>query len=277
MEPIGILPNCGYPHYYLIVQTLSNIRLYKIHESNSLLCPLNARSPRTADVTLIRALNLSSLIQPWLWRENLKSMKMVLLYVIYHNKRAELIFYCAPKQVKQLKLIPFPNMEPDNDVAMSDIEPILPAVHSRLYSNASSFSSNGSDSPSSDSRMYWTIPPHMGALLTIILAVCPVFSVCPSPFFSTDTVVLDHPDFTLSSNNNQIGLLQPKSTFVHHGYAIDYTHFWMLPLILRSTSHSSTCTQIPKLRIACASGIGGQRSMWTHCEECGAISIVESD
>lgn len=43
-------------------------------------------------------------------------------------------------------------MEPDSEVAMSDIE--LPhIVHNRLYSNASSLSSNGSDSPSSDSRL----------------------------------------------------------------------------------------------------------------------------
>jgi len=43
-----------------------------------------------------------------------------------------------------------------------------------------------------------------------------------------------------------------------------------------STS-SSNCTQIPKLRIACASSGNGQRTMWSHCEQCGAISMVDSD
>lgn len=37
------------------------------------------------------------------------------------------------------------------------------------------------------------------------------------------------------------------------------------------------CSQIPKLRVACASGLNGQRTMWSFCEQCGAISMVESD
>lgn len=37
----------------------------------------------------------------------------------------------------------------------------------------------------------------------------------------------------------------------------------------------SDCTQIPKLRIACGSGPSGQRSMWSMCEECGAVQMME--
>lgn len=40
---------------------------------------------------------------------------------------------------------------------------------------------------------------------------------------------------------------------------------------------SSHCSQIPKLRVACAAGLNGQRTMWSFCEQCGAISMVESD
>lgn len=43
------------------------------------------------------------------------------------------------------------------------------------------------------------------------------------------------------------------------------------------TPYRTNCIQIPKLKIACATGVNGQRTMWSHCEQCGAISMVESD
>ncbi|KAI9510830.1 hypothetical protein F5148DRAFT_498640 [Russula earlei] len=30
-----------------------------------------------------------------------------------------------------------------------------------------------------------------------------------------------------------------------------------------------------KLRVACAAGALGQRSMWSHCEQCGAIEMID--
>ncbi|KAI0683783.1 hypothetical protein BC835DRAFT_718514 [Cytidiella melzeri] len=55
----------------------------------------------------------------------------------------------------------------------------------------------------------------------------------------------------------QVGLMQPKGTsFTHHG---------------------QNCSQIPKLRMACAAGLNGQRTMWAHCEQCGAIEMVDTD
>ncbi|KAJ3518132.1 hypothetical protein NLJ89_g49 [Agrocybe chaxingu] len=122
---------------------------------------------------------------------------------------------------KQLKLVPFPNMEPDTDVAMSDAEPLYPdIIHSRLHSNASSLSS-ASDSPTSDSSAY------------------PTFDLYPMPFFRHDgSVDPDSHNYShysrQSSPNSQVGLLQPTSTFAHHG---------------------TNCTQIPKLRIACATTV----------------------
>ncbi|KAJ7072509.1 hypothetical protein C8F01DRAFT_1076493 [Mycena amicta] len=53
---------------------------------------------------------------------------------------------------------------------------------------------------------------------------------------------------------SSVGLLQPSSSFSHHG---------------------TSCSQIPKLKVACASGPNGQRTMWSFCEQCGAISMVD--
>lgn len=63
-------------------------------------------------------------------------------------------FFSHPVQnVKQLKLVPFPNFEPDMDVAMDEVVPVVIQNHTRLPSDASSFSSVASDescaSPSS--------------------------------------------------------------------------------------------------------------------------------
>ena len=41
--------------------------------------------------------------------------------------------------------------------------------------------------------------------------------------------------------------------------------------------NSQNCSQIPKLRMACAAGLNGQRTMWAHCEQCGAIEMVDFD
>ncbi|KAK0213015.1 hypothetical protein DFS33DRAFT_1370395 [Desarmillaria ectypa] len=114
------------------------------------------------------------------------------------------------KDAKQIKCVPFPHCKPDDDVAMSDAEPLYSSHHMRASSNASSASSD-TDSPSTESH----------------------YSAQPN-----------------------VGLLQPHSNFVHHG---------------------SRCSQIPKLRVACASGVHGQRTMWSFCEQCGAISMVDSD
>ncbi|TRM69745.1 hypothetical protein BD626DRAFT_563471 [Schizophyllum amplum] len=41
--------------------------------------------------------------------------------------------------------------------------------------------------------------------------------------------------------------------------------------------HGTNCTQIPKLRVACAAGPNGRRAMWSHCEQCGNIWMVDCD
>ncbi|KAF8983108.1 hypothetical protein BDQ17DRAFT_1350401 [Cyathus striatus] len=141
----------------------------------------------------------------------------------------------APICSKQLKLIPFPNTEPDDDVAMSEAEPLYPDIHhARISSNASAMSSNASSSPTNS-------PAY------------PIFDLYPIE----NSVDADGQNY--SSHSTQfppsIGLLQPTSSFSHHG---------------------SGCTQIPKLRVACATGVNGQRTMWSFCEQCGAISMVQS-
>ncbi|EDR09145.1 uncharacterized protein LACBIDRAFT_326529 [Laccaria bicolor S238N-H82] len=124
---------------------------------------------------------------------------------------------------------------------MSDAEPYT--HHLRIPSNASSTSSNASDSPLSHSPAY------------------PSFDLYPLPFFNGQgTVDLNSHNYSHYASQSPIspaiGLMQPSPSFTHHG---------------------TNCTQIPKLRMACASGPNGHRSMWSLCEQCGAISMIDKD
>ncbi|KAJ6603119.1 hypothetical protein B0H10DRAFT_2229877 [Mycena sp. CBHHK59/15] len=146
----------------------------------------------------------------------------------------------SPNNVKQLKLIPFPNCQADEDSYMSEAEPILyGAHHTRFPSNVSSASS-ASDSPLSASPAYAT------------------FDLYPLPFFGPDGTVdpnsHNYSRYAAQPPSPSVGLLQPSSAFAHHG---------------------SGCSQIPKLKVACAPGLNGQRTMWSFCEQCGAISMVD--
>ncbi|KAJ3759663.1 hypothetical protein EV360DRAFT_41482 [Lentinula raphanica] len=125
------------------------------------------------------------------------------------------------QNTKQLKLVPFPNYESDNDCMMSEAQPFYEHYHFRNTSSASSASSYSSSSP--------TTPPYI--------------SMSGISQTNQDTVC-------------NVGLLQPHTDFKHHG---------------------TSCSTIPKLRVACAPGLNGNRTMWSFCEECGAISMVNSD
>ncbi|KAJ7668414.1 hypothetical protein DFH06DRAFT_1181616 [Mycena polygramma] len=145
----------------------------------------------------------------------------------------------GPNNAKQLKLVPFPNYQPDEDSLMTDAEPIpYGAHHTRFPSNVSSASS-ALDSPSSTS-------PY------------PTFDLYPLPFFGADGNVdpnsHNFAHYAAQPPSPPVGLLQPSGAFAHHG---------------------SGCSQIPKLKVACASGLNGQRTMWSFCENCGAISMVD--
>ncbi|KAK0241977.1 hypothetical protein EDD85DRAFT_949048 [Armillaria nabsnona] len=101
------------------------------------------------------------------------------------------------KDAKQLKCVPFPHCEYDNDVAMSDAEPLYSSHHMRASSNASSASSDTPDSPSMESPAY------------------PNFELYPLPF-AESVDQNSHPCSGYSAQPN-VGLLQPHSNFVHHG------------------------------------------------------------
>jgi len=150
----------------------------------------------------------------------------------------------TPHNAKQLKLIPFPNMEVDEDTVMFDSAPLsADPHHSRLSSNASSASSDSSGSPTNGSP-----------------ACYPTFDIYPLPFFSNEgsvnTKSHEYSHYTRFPSTPPVGLLQPSGSFVHHG---------------------NGCSQVPKLRVACNPGLNGQRTMWSFCEQCGAISMVDSD
>ncbi|KIM69726.1 hypothetical protein SCLCIDRAFT_722522 [Scleroderma citrinum Foug A] len=139
---------------------------------------------------------------------------------------------------KQLKLVPFPGYEADTDVAMSDspssdLDLFFPENHhSRLVSTASTASSSSLSSSLFDAVDY------NSPLYPRLSAQEPTLDPCPT----------DSPKV--------IGLLQPTSSFAHHG---------------------SDCSQIPKLRVACSASPDGSRTMWSFCEQCGAISMVDTD
>ncbi|KAL4078331.1 hypothetical protein V8B97DRAFT_2003554 [Scleroderma yunnanense] len=149
---------------------------------------------------------------------------------------------------KQLKLVPFPGYEPDNDVAMSDspsdLDLFFPeSHHSRLVSTVSTASSSSVSSSLFDAVDYNS----------------PLY-----PRLSAQQPILD-PD-----SPKAVGLLQPVSSFSHHGGFQQFPSPYVFNL-------SSDCSQIPKLRVACSAGPDGSRTMWSFCEQCGAISMVDSD
>lgn len=71
----------------------------------------------------------------------------VSLLSLYHTSLAHV---SSHQNAKQLKLVPFPNYEPDMDVSMSD--DAMYAHHTRLSSTTSFTSTNASDSPLDNSR-----------------------------------------------------------------------------------------------------------------------------
>ncbi|KAJ3788622.1 hypothetical protein GGU11DRAFT_569908 [Lentinula aff. detonsa] len=140
------------------------------------------------------------------------------------------------QNTKQLKLVPFPNYEPDKDCTMSEAQPFYEHYHFRNTSSASSASSYASGSPTTPPSSFPSIEPYPLSLL---------------PDVSMSSV-----SYTNQVSISNVGLLQPHTDFKHHG---------------------SSCSTIPKLRVACAPGLNGNRTMWSFCEECGAISMVNSD
>lgn len=161
----------------------------------------------------------------------------------------------AYSNAKRPNLFAFPTSGVDSDVAMSDassdaglLTPLhFPAerpFHLRLDSNASTFSTSSEipslqNSPSSS--------PYY-----------PDFVLYPSVEQNANTNSPAYFDSPMTNSPKQpVGLIQPRRTaFTHHG---------------------QNCSQIPKLRMACASGLNGQRTMWAHCEQCGAIEMVDFD
>jgi hypothetical protein len=125
--------------------------------------------------------------------------------------------------------------------------------HARLVSNASSTSaselSSLENSPAS-SPYYpdFVLYPAVDTDMSVADASGSYFGSAGSTMSSASSPANYSP--------KPVGLMQPKgNTFTHHG----------------------ACSQIPKLRVACAAGLNGQRAMWAHCEECGAIEMVSTD
>jgi len=201
------------------------------------------------------------------------------------------------RQSKQLRLVPFPSYQADTDVAMSDalsdvssLEPVTSEQqhHMRLNSGASTSSS----SDYGDGTSLHTIVIVSTHCNVHIATAFPSFAIPPNPFFGSDgSVDVDSHNFSRFSDSppprRSVGLLEPKNNFLHHGLVpsivSDYTGRETVffadacILLLLDCVHRRNCTQIPKLRMACASNSHGQRSMWSHCEQCGAIEMMDPD
>ncbi|KAH9851420.1 hypothetical protein C2E23DRAFT_860603 [Lenzites betulinus] len=149
----------------------------------------------------------------------------------------------APANRKQSKLVPFPQTELDSDVAMSDASMSdLETLYIPTHPYHTRLPSNASYASSSASESPRNSPFDL-------------YPTEPDSYMA----VASHgfPDPSAAAPERSVGLLQPKGNgFVHHGQG---------------------CNQIPKLRMACSAGATGRRSMWAHCEECGAIEMVDSD
>lgn len=98
----------------------------------------------------------------------------------------------------------------------------------------------------------------------------PAFDLYPLPSYAMDcdTAAPTQP-VTPVDDVKGVGLMQPthvagsssnpNASMAHVGGSV----------------HGPHCTQIPKLRMSCSAGLYGRRTMWTHCEQCGAIEMVE--
>ncbi|EPQ57177.1 hypothetical protein GLOTRDRAFT_37701 [Gloeophyllum trabeum ATCC 11539] len=92
-----------------------------------------------------------------------------------------------------------------------------------------------------------------------------------------------YPSFDLYPFPNMYGANQAEQYFQSNYMLSPETSAKMASLLQpRNTTDifsasSPNCSQIPKLRIACSTGLTGSRTMWSHCEQCGAIQMVESD
>lgn len=110
-------------------------------------------------------------------------------------------------------MVPFPNCEPDTDVAMSDslpsdVELFFPENHhSRLHSTASSSSGSSGFSDGIDytSRMY-----YRNSLITEPDIVVCIFLLALFPRVTSI-------DYQPADPAKAVGLLQPASSFTHHG------------------------------------------------------------
>ncbi|TFK82343.1 hypothetical protein K466DRAFT_500486 [Polyporus arcularius HHB13444] len=145
---------------------------------------------------------------------------------------------------KQAKLVPFPNSSDlDSDVAMSDasmsdLEPLaIPAHPYHIRLPSNASYASSASSDSPRNSLFDLYPVEADSYMSISAH--------------------GFPDASVNAPQKAVGLIQPKGNgFTHHG---------------------QNCTQIPKLRMACSAGPNGRRSMWAHCEECGAIEMVDSD
>ncbi|KAG8904487.1 hypothetical protein FRB99_001663 [Tulasnella sp. 403] len=163
--------------------------------------------------------------------------------------------HCDYAPTKQVKLASSATRAHPDDVAMSDTQNFIPFPSFTSFPNSSSsgLSINTNSSPNYSISSLPSASP---------VNAYPAFDLYPEVETPMDvdmdaTATATQPLFTSTDiADYRPGLLQPStSTALRHG---------------------GNCTQIPRLRMSSHAGLHGTRTLWSHCESCGAIEMVKA-
>ncbi|KAG9008504.1 hypothetical protein FRB94_013117 [Tulasnella sp. JGI-2019a] len=152
-----------------------------------------------------------------------------------------------------------------NEIAMSDAQSYVPfpTMTRRSSSSGLSIYTNVFPSPNYtlSSLQYPNTPASCYPTFELYPEVDAAMEVdninsADSPLQMNDNHHHQHSSST-DSTNSPLGLLQPAmgSTALQHG---------------------GNCTTIPRLRLSSHAGLNGSRTLWSHCESCGAIEMVKA-
>jgi len=160
---------------------------------------------------------------------------------------------------KQLKLSTM--MPITNEVAMNDVQNLVNYVPFPTFSTRSSslsidtaFSSpnytlSSLQYPSTPSSCYpsFELYPEVETPMDVDMDA------------SSDSPLHSHHQHSPStaSTDSHLGLMQPSTGTT-------------------ALQHGGNCTQIPRLRLSSHAGLNGCRTLWSHCESCGAIEMVKA-
>ncbi|KAG9018078.1 hypothetical protein FRB90_012374 [Tulasnella sp. 427] len=167
--------------------------------------------------------------------------------------------YARTKQVK----LASPSVD-SNDMAMSDAG--MNVVPFPTFANSFPTSSHLSitTSSTSDHSPNYSIASLPSASP---LSAYPAFDLYPEVETPMDVDMECSPSaHHHSSSVSSINSTTSSSPTMAHGLLQPVT----------ALQHGGNCTSIPRLRMSSHKGIHGTRTLWSHCESCGAIEMVSA-